>query len=92
MVPLLIATCVNLIALGIILPVLPFYVTKFGIPTEQFLKELARLLERREGLLSLQRDELASVVADRLSAGLSADGLLGVFTFAAASRRVSSRL
>lgn len=29
MVPLLIATCVNLIALGIVLPVLPFYVTEF---------------------------------------------------------------
>lgn len=29
MVPLLIATCVNLVALGIILPVLPFYVTRF---------------------------------------------------------------
>jgi DHA1 family tetracycline resistance protein-like MFS transporter len=34
MVPLLIATCVNLIALGIILPVLPFYVTKFGAGPE----------------------------------------------------------
>jgi len=29
MFPLLIATCVNLIALGIILPILPFYVTEF---------------------------------------------------------------
>ncbi len=34
MVPLLIATCVNLIALGIILPVLPFYVTEFGAGPE----------------------------------------------------------
>ena len=34
MVPLLIATCVNLLALGIILPVLPFYVTKFGAGPE----------------------------------------------------------
>ena len=33
-VPLLTATCVNLIALGIILPVLPFYVTKFGAGPE----------------------------------------------------------
>jgi DHA1 family tetracycline resistance protein-like MFS transporter len=32
--PLLSATCVNLIALGIILPVLPFYVTKFGAGPE----------------------------------------------------------
>lgn len=33
MVPLLIATCVNLIALGIILPVLPFMMTEFGAET-----------------------------------------------------------
>ncbi len=32
--PLLIATCVNLIALGIVLPVLPFYVTAFGAGPE----------------------------------------------------------
>ena len=34
MASLLIATCVNLIALGIILPVLPFYVTKFNAGPE----------------------------------------------------------
>ncbi len=34
MFPLLFATCVNLIALGMILPVLPFYVTKFGAGPE----------------------------------------------------------
>lgn len=33
-VPLLLATCVNLIALGIILPVLPFFVTRFGAGPE----------------------------------------------------------
>lgn len=34
MIPLLIVTSVNLIALGVILPVLPFYVTKFGAGPE----------------------------------------------------------